>query len=107
MPLARLPGDYAPSTTIRTKIPGENAELRRFYVRIPVGDVSVDNNEIVIAGSTTVLEAAAIKGDMISATAVRGFDWKWCRLQEATKRQKNQAKSTLSRGRLSGWYSRM
>jgi hypothetical protein len=56
------PTDYAPSTTIRTKIPGENAELRRSYVRMLVIDVSVNDNEIVIAGSTTVLEAAATKG---------------------------------------------
>lgn len=35
------------------------------------------------------------------------FSERWCRLQEATRRRKNKAKSTLSQGRLSGWYSRM
>lgn len=68
---------------LRAEILGENAELRRSYVRMLVGDVSVDDNEIVIAGCTAVLEAAATKGDMTGATAVRGFDRKWCRLQDS------------------------
>lgn len=63
---------------LRAEILGENAELRRSYVRMLVGDVSVNDNEIVIAGCTAVLEAAATKGDMTGATAVRGFDRKWC-----------------------------
>ncbi len=68
---------------LRAEILGENAELRRSYVRMLVGDVSVNDNEIVIAGCTAVLEAAATKGDMTGATAVRGFDRKWCRLQDS------------------------
>ncbi len=68
---------------LRAEILGENAELRRSYVRMLVGDVSVNDNEIVIAGCTAVPEAAATKGDMTGATAVRGFDRKWCRLQDS------------------------
>ena len=44
---------------LRAEILSENAELRRSYVRVLVGNVSVNDNEIV--GSTTVLEAAAIR----------------------------------------------
>lgn len=68
---------------LRAEILGENAELRRSYVRMLIGDVSVNDNEIVIAGSTAVLEAAAIRGNMTGSTAVRGFDRKWCRLQDS------------------------
>ena len=68
---------------LRTEILSENADLRRSYVRMLVGEVSVNDNEIVIAGSTAVLEAAAANGDMTGATAVRGFDRKWCRLQDS------------------------
>ena len=71
---------------LRAEILGENAELRRSYVRMLVGDVSVNDNEIVIAGSTAALEAAASSGDMTGATAVRGFDRKWCRLQDSNLR---------------------
>lgn len=70
-------------TMLRAEIMGEDAELRRSYVRMLVGSVSVNDNEIFVAGSAAVLEAAAIKGDMTGATAVRGFDRKWCRLQDS------------------------
>jgi hypothetical protein len=66
------------SAMLRAEILGENADLRRSYVRMLVGNVSVNDNEIVVAGSTTVLEAAASMGDMTGTTAVRGFDRKWC-----------------------------
>jgi len=52
-------------------------------VRMLVGNVSVNDNEISIAGSKAVLESSATKGDMTGATAVRGFDRKWCRLQDS------------------------
>ena len=65
------------------QILGENADLRRSYVRMLVGNVSINDNAIVVAGSTAVLETAAIKGDMTGTTAVRGFDRKWCRLQDS------------------------
>ncbi|WP_082472886.1 recombinase family protein [Sphingomonas sp. Leaf357] len=68
---------------LRAEILGENAELRRSYVRMLIGDVSVNDNEIVIAGSTAALEAAATSGSLTGATAVRGFDRKWCRLQDS------------------------
>ena len=70
-------------TMLRAEILGENADLRRSYVRMLVGDVSVNDNEIVIAGSTAALEAAATSGSLTGATAVRGFDRKWCRLQDS------------------------
>ena len=63
---------------LRAEIMGENADLRRSYVRLLVGNVSVNDNEILVAGSTAVLEAAACKGEMSGAAAVRGFDRKWC-----------------------------
>lgn len=68
---------------LRAEILDENTELRRSYVRTLVGDVSVNDNEIVIAGSTEVREAVATKRHMTGATAVRGFDRKWCRLQDS------------------------
>lgn len=73
-------------TMLRVEILGENADLRRSYVRMLVSNVSVNDNEIVIAGSTAVLEAAASKGDMTSITAVRGFDRKWCPERDSNSR---------------------
>ena len=70
-------------TMLRAEILGGNADLRRSYVRMLVGNVSVNDNEIMIAGSTAVLELAAAKGDITGASAVRGFDRKWCRLQDS------------------------
>lgn len=64
---------------LRAEIMGQNTDLRRSYVRMLVDTVSVNDNEIVIAGSTAVLEAAATKGGMNAGPAVRGFDRKWCR----------------------------
>lgn len=66
---------------LRAEIMGQNADLRRSYVRMLVGSVSVNDNDIVVAGSTAVLEAAATKGNTKAGPAVRGFDRKWCRLQ--------------------------
>lgn len=63
---------------LRAEIMGENADLRRSYVRMLVGNVSVNDNDIVVAGSTAVLEAAATAGSMNAGSAVRGFDRKWC-----------------------------
>ena len=63
---------------LRAEIMGENADLRRSYVRLLVGNVSVNDNDIVVAGSTAVLEAAATAGGMNVGSAVRGFDRKWC-----------------------------
>lgn len=71
---------------LRAEILGENAELRRSYVRMLIGDMSVNDNEIVIAGSTAALEAAPTSGDMTGATAVRGFDRKWCRRGQTSKK---------------------
>ena len=63
---------------LRAEILGKNTDLRRSYVQMLVGNVSVNDNEIVIAGSTAVLEAAAAKCSMNDGPAVRGFDRKWC-----------------------------
>ena len=66
------------SAMLREEIMGENPELRRSYVRLLVGNVSVNDNQIIVAGSTTLLEAAAVNGSMSGTTAVRGFDREWC-----------------------------
>ena len=71
---------------LRAEIMGGNGDLRRSYVRMLVVNISVNDNEISIAGSTAVLEYAATKGDMTGATAVRGFDREWCRLQDSNLR---------------------
>ena len=71
---------------LRAEIMGENADLRRSYVRILIGNVSVNDIEIIVAGSAAVLEAAATKGDISAAGVVRGFDRKWCRLQDSNLR---------------------
>ena len=63
---------------LRDEIMGENPDLRRSYVRLLVGNVSVNDYQIIVAGSTALLEAAAVKGDITGATAVRGFDREWC-----------------------------
>jgi site-specific DNA recombinase len=98
---------------LRAEILGENADLRRSYVRMLVGNVSVNDNDIVVAGSKAVLETAAVKGDMTGATAVRGFDRKWCATQSAANpsqpltgkiRQiapRNRAEKAAKRGRTS------
>lgn len=70
--------------TLRAEIMGESADLRRSYVRLLlIGNVSVNDNEIVIAGSTAVLEAAAAKGSMSAGPAVRSFDRKCCCLEDS------------------------
>ena len=71
---------------LRAEIVGENVDLRRSYVRMLVGNVSVNDNEIVIAGSAAVLEAVAANGDMSAAHAVRGFDRKWCPREDSNLR---------------------
>jgi DNA invertase Pin-like site-specific DNA recombinase len=70
---------------LRAEIVGENADLRRSYVRMLVGNVLVNDNEIVVAGSTALLEAAATKGNMSASAAVRGFDREWCRLTDSNR----------------------
>lgn len=73
----------------RAEIMGQNADLRRSYVRMWVGSVSINDNDIVVAGSTAVLEAAATKGNMKVGPAVRGFGREWCQKRDrdvSTKR---------------------
>lgn len=62
---------------LRTQIMDANSDLRRAYVRMMVGHVSVNDNEIVIAGSKAALEAAATSGST-AAKAVPSFDRDWC-----------------------------
>jgi site-specific DNA recombinase len=62
---------------LRTQIRGANSDLRRAYVRMMVGHVSVNDNEIVIAGSKAALEAAATSGST-ATKAVPSFDREWC-----------------------------
>lgn len=60
----------------------ENASMRKAYVRLLIDRVTVNDNEIVIEGSTAALEAAVGAGENLRA-AVPTFDRKWCRLQDS------------------------
>lgn len=64
--------------TLRARIMAENNAMRRAYVRLLVSSVTVNDNDIVIAGSKTALENAARKGDPAACAAVPSFDRKWC-----------------------------
>ena len=68
---------------LRANIIAENSAMRRAYVRLLVSSVTVNDNEIVIAGSQAALENAAQKGDPAACAAVPSFDRKWCRLQDS------------------------
>ena len=48
---------------LRAEITDKSPELRRAYVRLLIGNVSVNDNEIILAASTAALEAPAHKGD--------------------------------------------
>lgn len=68
---------------LRDQLIGKNSDLRRAYVRLLVSSVTVNDNEIVIAGSKAALEIAASRGDAAAAAAVPSFDREWCRLQDS------------------------
>ncbi|WP_419809030.1 recombinase family protein [Sphingomonas sp.] len=63
---------------LRASILAENSEMRRAYVRLLVSNVTVNDNEIIIAGSKAALENAARKGDPAACATVPSFDRKWC-----------------------------
>lgn len=71
------------SQMLRAQMLAENSDLRRGYVQMLVGNVSVNDNEIVIAGSKAALEAAIVVGDAAAAAAVRSFDRKWCATEDS------------------------
>ena len=71
---------------LRAEIMDEKPDLRRNYVRLLVNSVTVNDHDIVIAGSKAVLEASVAAGDPAAGAAVRGFDRKWCRLQDSNLR---------------------
>lgn len=68
---------------LRTRIVAEGSAMPRAYVRLLVSSVTVNDNEIVIAGSKAALESAARRGDSPACAAVPSFDRKWCRLQDS------------------------
>lgn len=68
---------------LRARIMAEDSAMRRAYVRLLVSSVTVNDNEIVIAGSKAALENAAQQGDPAACAAVPSFDRKWCRLQDS------------------------
>ena len=63
---------------LRANIMAENSAVRRAYVRLLVSSVTVNDNEIVIAGSKAALENAAQKGNPATCGPVPSFDRKWC-----------------------------
>lgn len=63
---------------LRAEIMAENSQMRRAYVRMLVGHVSVNDNEIVIAGSKAALAVAVTGGGAAAAAAVPSFDREWC-----------------------------
>ena len=64
--------------TLRAAIIAENSAMRRAYVRLLVSSVTVNDNEIVIAGSKAALENAAQKGNPAAFATVPSFDRNWC-----------------------------
>lgn len=64
--------------TLRAAITAENSAMRRAHVRLLVSSVTVNDNEIVIAGSKAALENAVQKGDPEACAAVPSFDREWC-----------------------------
>lgn len=64
--------------TLRAQLLAGNSTMRRAYLRLLVSSVTVNDNEIVIAGSKVALENAARKGDPADCAAVPSFDRKWC-----------------------------
>lgn len=54
---------------LRANIIAENSAMRRAYVRLLVSNVTINDNEIVIAGSQAALENAA-QGDPATCAAV-------------------------------------
>ena len=71
---------------LREQILAGDTDLRRSYVRLLVSSVSVNDNEIMISGSTAALEAAAVNGNIAAAGAVRGFDREWCPREDSNLR---------------------
>lgn len=67
---------------LRANIMAENSAMRRAYVRLLVSNVTVNDNEITIAGSKAALENAAQKGDPANCAAVPSFDRKWCQKRD-------------------------
>ena len=63
---------------LRAQLMAENSAMRRAYVRLLVSSVTVNDNEIVIAGSKAAIENAARLGDPAACSAVPIFDRKWC-----------------------------
>jgi DNA invertase Pin-like site-specific DNA recombinase len=71
---------------LRDQLISRNSDLRRAYVRLLVSSVTVNDNEIVIAGSKAALETAASRGEATAAAAVPSFDREWCAKQSGANR---------------------
>jgi site-specific DNA recombinase len=68
---------------LRARIMAGGSALRRSYVRMLVSSVTVNDNEIIVAGSKAALESAARRGDTAAGATVPSFDREWCRLQDS------------------------
>ena len=64
--------------------------MRRAYVRLLVSNVTVNDNEIVIAGSKAALENAAQKDIPEACAAVPICDQQWCAYRTRTCHHKPQ-----------------
>ncbi len=62
---------------------GNNPALRKAYVRLLIGSVTVGNDAIHIEGSKRALENAVVRSGKADTAMVPGFDRRWCRLQDS------------------------